>query len=74
MNRQQKELVVDLFNKDFSTSKGSFFVEYSGLTVAQMQRLRKQLREKGGSLKIAKMRLVKRALNGIAGSDELFSH
>ena len=74
MNRQQKELVVDLFHKNFLTNKGSFFVDYSGLTVVQMQQLRKQLQEKGGTLKIAKMRLVRRALSGVEGADVLFSH
>src|SRR5438477_8064114 len=66
MNRQQKESVVELFNKDFSASKGSFFVDYCGLTVDQMQQLRRELREKGGSLKVAKMRLVRRALESVA--------
>jgi len=74
MNRQQKEIVVDLFNKNFSASKGSFFVDYSGLTVAQMQQLRKQLHAKGGSLKVAKMRLVKRALENVSGFNNLASH
>ena len=50
--------VVELFHKDFSTNKGSFLVDFCGLTVVQMQQLRRQLREKGGALKVAKMRLV----------------
>lgn len=74
MNRQQKEMVVELFQKDFLANKGTFFVNYSGLTVVQMQQLRKQLREKGGALKIAKMRLVKRALAKVEGVDGLLSH
>src|SRR5579863_4960550 len=74
MNRQQKELVVEVFHKDFLASKGSFFVDYCGLTVAQMQQLRKELRQKGGTLKIAKMRLVKRALSGVDGADALGSY
>ena len=74
MNRQQKESVIELFHKDFSTSKGSFFVDYCGLTVVQMQQLRRQLREKGGALKIAKMRLVRRALKGVVGFDALSSY
>ncbi|HUT24265.1 MAG TPA: 50S ribosomal protein L10 [Sumerlaeia bacterium] len=37
-------------------------VNYQGLTVAQMQTLRKQLREAGGELKVLKNRLTKRAL------------
>jgi len=74
MNRQQKESVVELFHKSFSTSTGSFFVDYCGLTVVQMQQLRRQLREKGGALKIAKMRLVRRALAGVDGFDVLTSY
>lgn len=74
MNRQQKELVVELFQKDFLANKGTFFVNFSGLSVVQMQQLRRQLREKGGALKIAKMRLVKRALANIEGVDGLFSY
>jgi large subunit ribosomal protein L10 len=74
MNRQQKESVVELFHKDFLANKGTFFVNYSGLTVGQMQQLRRQLREKGGALKIAKMRLVRRALANVEGVDGLLSY
>jgi large subunit ribosomal protein L10 len=75
MNRQRKESVVELFHKDFLANKGTFFVNYAGLNVGQMQQLRRQLREKGGALKIAKMRLVKRALAGVDGGvQDLLSH
>lgn len=74
MNRQQKESVVELFHKDFLANKGTFFVSYTGLTVGQMQQLRRQLREKGGALKVAKMRLVKRALATVDGAEGLLSH
>ena len=74
MNRQQKESVIELFNKNFAASKGSFFIDYAGLTVAQMQQLRQQLREKGGSLKVAKMRLVKRALENVADFKDLSAY
>jgi large subunit ribosomal protein L10 len=74
MNRQQKESVVELFHKDFLTNKGTFFVNYAGLSVGQMQQLRRQLREKGGALKIAKMRLVKKALADVDGAQGLLSH
>ena len=74
MNRQQKESVVESLQKDFLANKATFFVNYSGLTVAQMQQLRRGLREKGGSLKIAKMRLVKKALANVEGIDELLPY
>ncbi len=37
---------------------------YSGLTVAQMQKLRKQMREAGASVQVTKNRLTKIALEG----------
>ncbi len=74
MNRQQKESVVESFNKDFSASKGVFFVDYCGLTVVQMQQLRRQLREKGSSLKVTKMRLVRRALEKVADFKDLSAY
>ncbi len=74
MNRQQKEEVIKTLQKDFSDSTGSFFVRYSGLTVKQMQQLRGMLREKGGTLKVAKMRLVKRALIGLEDVDFLLPY
>src|SRR5437667_2773097 len=39
-----------------------------------MQQLRRRLREKGDALKIAKMRLVKRALAHVDGAEGLLSH
>jgi len=74
MDRQQKEMVVELFHKDFLANKGTFFINYAGLSVGQMQQLRKQLREKGGALKVAKMRLVKRALADVEGVEGLLSY
>lgn len=74
MNRQQKESVVELLHKDFLLNKGTFFVNYSGLSVVQMQQLRRRLREKGGALKIAKMRLVKRALADVESVEGLLSY
>lgn len=61
MNRQQKEVVVKQLKDDFRDSQALFVVDYRGLSVTQMQGLRKELREKGGSLKVAKIRLMKRA-------------
>jgi large subunit ribosomal protein L10 len=74
VNRQQKESVIDVFHKNFQANKGSFFVDYAGLTVAQMQQLRKQLKAQGGTLKVAKMRLVRRALSGLDDVEALSSH
>ncbi len=72
MNRQEKETVVaDLQRKFCTVVSGLFLVGYRGMTVAQLQRLRKMVRQNQGHLKVAKVRLVKRAIEGLPGSEEL---
>jgi large subunit ribosomal protein L10 len=74
MNRQQKELVVQLFRENFAQSPASFVVGYRGLTVNQMQDLRSKLRKQGGSLKITKARLMKLALGDQKNAEALLPY
>lgn len=71
MNRQEKETVVSSLQESFSGSTGLFLVSYRGMSVAQLQSLRKMVRQNNGHLKVAKVRLVKRAIEGLPGSQEL---
>jgi large subunit ribosomal protein L10 len=60
----KKELVATL-STAFATNTGSIVVaHYSGLTVAQMQKLRKEMKKAGATVKVAKNSLVKIALAG----------
>ena len=59
----KKEAVADL-NGVFKTSNVVVVAHYAGLTVSQMQSLRKQARAAGASVKVAKNRLAKIALEG----------
>lgn len=64
LDRAEKaELVADL-NQALSRAGVLVVAHYSGLNVAQMSTLRGRMREAGGSLKVAKNRLVKLALKG----------
>lgn len=70
MNRQEKiELVKDL-RHSFS-SEESFLVNYRGMTVADLQGLRKKLKSAGGRLKVAKSRLMRLAIENVDRSSEL---
>lgn len=71
MNRQQKELMVQLFREKFEQNPASFVVGYRGLTVGQLQVLRTKLREHGGTFKVTKARLMKLALQGEKNADAL---
>lgn len=71
MNRQNKEAIVVELHDDLAHSKAAFVIGYQGLSVAQMQKLRAELRNKGGKLKVAKARLMKRAAQGLDCSENL---
>ncbi|GLK81924.1 50S ribosomal protein L10 [Methylopila turkensis] len=64
MDRAEKREAVATLNSVFSDSGAIVVAHYSGLTVAQMQTLRRQMREAGASVKVAKNRLAKIALEG----------
>jgi large subunit ribosomal protein L10 len=59
----KKELVTSL-NGVFKNTNVVVVAHYSGLNVAQMQTLRKQMKQAGASVKVAKNRLAKIALEG----------
>ncbi len=64
MDRAQKEKVVDELGQIFESSGVVVVAHYEGMTVAQMQDLRASMREAGGSVRVAKNRLAKIALEG----------
>lgn len=64
MDRAQKEKVVEELGQIFESSGVVVVAHYAGLTVAEMQDLRAQMRDVGGSVRVAKNRLAKIALEG----------
>ena len=66
MERAQKAEVVESLHGLFSEAGSVVVAHYSGLTVAEMSDLRARMREAGASFKVAKNRLVVRALQGTA--------
>lgn len=64
MDRAAKKQAVDDLNGLFKTTGVAVVAHYSGLTVAQMQNLRTQMKQAGASVKVSKNRLAKIALDG----------
>lgn len=64
MDRAEKKELVTSLQEVFSTTKVVVVCHYSGLTVAQMSALRRQMRQAGASVKVAKNRLARIALEG----------
>ncbi|MEL6644784.1 MAG: 50S ribosomal protein L10 [Pseudomonadota bacterium] len=68
MDRAQKEKVVEELGQIFESSGVVVVAHYAGMTVAEMQDLRAKMREAGGSVRVAKNRLAKIALDGTPSS------
>ncbi|MGP9804687.1 50S ribosomal protein L10 [Paracoccus sp. NSM] len=64
MDRAQKEQLVDELGQIFESSGVVVVAHYEGMTVAHMQDLRSRMREAGGSVRVAKNKLAKIALEG----------
>ena len=64
MERAEKREVVTALHDVFAKTGVVVVAHYAGLTVAQMTKLRSEMRNAGGRVKVAKNRLVKLALEG----------
>jgi len=64
VDRAQKEKVVEELGQIFESSGVVVLARYEGLTVAEMQVLRAMMRDAGGTVRVAKNRLAKIALEG----------
>ncbi len=67
MDRNEKKDMVKMLEGIFDESGSVVMAEYSGMTVADMNELRTQLREVGATVKVVKNRLAKIALKGKPG-------
>jgi len=64
VDRAQKEELVTSLGEVFKSTSVVGVAHYSGLTVAQLQTLRRQMKASGATVKVAKNRLAKIALEG----------
>jgi len=64
VDRAAKRELVSTLNGVFSTTSVVVVAHYKGLTVADMQRLRTQMKQAGATVKVAKNRLARIALEG----------
>jgi large subunit ribosomal protein L10 len=73
VDRAAKADLVSTLNGVFSSTSVVVVAHYAGLTVADMQKLRTQMKQAGATVKVAKNRLAKIALEGteVASISEL---
>ncbi len=75
MNKNQKKQYIDDMKSQFDKSEAVIVTHYQGLTVSQLDELRKRMREHGIIFKITKNRITKLALEKTKCKDlsELFT-
>ena len=64
MDKAAKRELVGTLNSVFSETSVVVVAHYAGLTVVDMQKLRSQMKQAGASVKVAKNRIAKIALEG----------
>jgi large subunit ribosomal protein L10 len=64
VDKAAKRELVGTLNSVFSETSVVVVAHYAGLTVADMQKLRSQMKQAGASVKVAKNRIAKIALEG----------
>ena len=69
MDKAGKSEALEALKGVFAESGAVIVTHYSGMTVAEMTKLRGALRKDGGQLKVIKNRLAKIALGGQGGDD-----
>ncbi len=70
MLRKQKEKILAELAEDFRNHDIVFVVDYLGLNVEQLTRLRRQLSKSGSKLKVAKNTLILRARGNVDSTDK----
>jgi len=67
MNRHEKTQLVGSLKQGFEQNPAAFVIGMQGLTVAQVNVLRRQVRQAGGSFKVAKNSLLRLATHDMDG-------
>ncbi len=74
MTKNKKSEVVEEISVSLDNATTVYLTNYSGLTVAQTNDLRRRFREAGIEYKVLKNTLVRRAMEQRGGFDEIFPH
>lgn len=74
MNRQEKSQLVTELKGQFSQASGSILVGYKGLSVNQLQKLRRGVRQNGGQFKVTKARLMRLAAQDLENAQPLLPY
>lgn len=73
MDRTEKQTQVETLSKDLGSTAAVFALDYRGITVSEVTEFRRKIRETGGTYKVVKNTLLRRAI-GEGGLSMLEGH
>ena len=74
LTKEQKVAEVEVITNTVTDVPALYLTDYKGLTVEQVNDLRRRFRDSGVEYKVVKNTLLRRALEGLGGYDDLFDH
>jgi len=74
MKRSEKDAIIDEVAERTSRSSAVYFADFTGLTVAEEQELRREFRKAGVEYTVYKNTLVRKALERVTGYDKVYDY
>jgi len=71
MNKSQKEEIVKWLTEELKESKIYILVNFTGLSVSEMQNLRESIKEKEGSIRVIKNTLLERTFKNLSQDEAI---
>lgn len=72
MKRSEKEQIIAEVTEQFSRAKGMYFADFTGITVDQINELRREFRKSNIDYRVVKNTLARKALENVTGYDKIY--
>jgi large subunit ribosomal protein L10 len=72
MNRSEKGQIIEEVAEQFSRAKGLYFADFNGITVEQVNELRREFRKSNIDYRVVKNTLARKALEQVGGYDTVY--
>jgi len=74
MKRSEKDAIIDEVAERTGKAQAIYFADFTGLTVAEEQELRREFRKAGVEYTVYKNTLVRKALERVTGYDKVYDY
>jgi large subunit ribosomal protein L10 len=71
MKRSEKQQIITEVAEKVSRAKGLFFADFTGITVEEVNELRREFRKSGIEYRVVKNTLARKALESVSGYDKV---